>query len=115
MSNTVYQINKGINRPIYFKGLQGQYIIYLAVGLVGLMILFLILFFLAVPMLVCVLSTAGLGLLMTSKIYRFSNRYGEHGLLKIIAQKKTPKFISIHSRRVFSRLVKSKPRKERVG
>ena len=114
MSNTVYQINKGINRPIYFKGLQGQYIIYLAVGLVGLMILFLVLFFFGVPMLMCVLLIAGLGMLMTSKIYRFSNRYGEHGLLKIIAQNKTPKFISIHSRGVFSNLLKSKPRKEHL-
>ena len=33
---TVYYINKGINKPIVFKGLKAQYIGYLAVGLVGL-------------------------------------------------------------------------------
>ncbi|MDB5129720.1 DUF4133 domain-containing protein, partial [Mucilaginibacter sp.] len=35
-----YQINKGINRPIEFKGLKAQYIGYLGSGLVALLILF---------------------------------------------------------------------------
>lgn len=34
MSNSVYQINKGINKPIEFKGLKAQYIWYLGGGLV---------------------------------------------------------------------------------
>ncbi|HMT97439.1 MAG TPA: DUF4133 domain-containing protein, partial [Ferruginibacter sp.] len=33
MSNSVYQINKGINRSIEFKGLKAQYIWYLGGGL----------------------------------------------------------------------------------
>lgn len=101
MANSVYQINKGINRPIYFKGLQGQYIIYLAVELLGLMILFLILFFLGLPMLICVGTVIGLGCWLTHQIYRFNNRYGQHGLLKILTNKKTPQFIFMSTRNVF--------------
>jgi hypothetical protein len=41
---TVYHINKGINKPIVFKGLKAQYIAYLAVALVLLLILFAILY-----------------------------------------------------------------------
>ncbi|MBA4198951.1 MAG: hypothetical protein C0459_15510, partial [Chitinophaga sp.] len=44
MSNSVYQINKGINRSIEFKGLKAQYIWYLGGGLVVLLILFAILY-----------------------------------------------------------------------
>ena len=34
-----YTINKGINAPLVFKGLKAQYIAYLAVGLVVLLVL----------------------------------------------------------------------------
>jgi hypothetical protein len=42
MATSVYQINKGINKPIEFKGLKAQYIWYLCGGLVALLILFAI-------------------------------------------------------------------------
>ena len=44
MSNSVYQINKGINKPIEFKGLKAQYIWYLGGGLVALLIVFAIIY-----------------------------------------------------------------------
>ena len=34
--NSVYAINKGVHQPIVFKGLKGQWILYLAGGLVAL-------------------------------------------------------------------------------
>ncbi|MBD0288989.1 MAG: DUF4133 domain-containing protein, partial [Flavisolibacter sp.] len=40
MATSVYQINKGINKPIEFKGFKAQYIWYLGGGLVALLILF---------------------------------------------------------------------------
>ena len=39
MANSVYQINKGINRSIEFKGLRAQYIWYLGGGVVALLIM----------------------------------------------------------------------------
>ena len=48
MGNSVYKINKGINNPIVFKGLKGQYIGYLAIGLLVLLVLFAILYVIGV-------------------------------------------------------------------
>ena len=44
MASSIYGINKGINKPIEFRGLKAQYIWYLAGGLVGLLVLFAILY-----------------------------------------------------------------------
>ena len=44
MGNSVYSVNKGINKSIEFKGLKAQYIWYLGGGVVALLILFAILY-----------------------------------------------------------------------
>ena len=48
MTNSVYKINKGINKPIEFKGLKAQYIWWLGGGIVCLLLLFAILYFIGV-------------------------------------------------------------------
>ena len=53
MTTSVYTINKGINKPIEFKGLKAQYIGYLAAGLIGLLILFAALYISGVNTFVC--------------------------------------------------------------
>ena len=53
MNSSVYQINKGINRSIEFKGLKAQYILYLGVGLVGLLIFFAIIYIIGIPVFIC--------------------------------------------------------------
>ncbi|MEO7979194.1 DUF4133 domain-containing protein, partial [Flavobacterium sp.] len=54
MSNSVYQINKGINQSIQFKGLKAQYIWYLGGGVIVLMILFAIMYIAGLPSLICI-------------------------------------------------------------
>ena len=54
MSNSVYQINKGINKTIELKGLKAQYIWYLGGGLVALLILFAIIYIMGVNVFICV-------------------------------------------------------------
>ena len=44
MAEKVYHINKGINRPIEFRGLKAQYIGYLAACAVGTMVGFGVLY-----------------------------------------------------------------------
>ena len=44
MSNIIYSINRGINRPLEFRGLKAQYIWHLGGGLVAVLILFSILY-----------------------------------------------------------------------
>lgn len=101
MSNSVYSINKGINQSIEFKGLKAQYIWYLGGGVVVLMILFAVLFFIGIPSLICVAFIGAAGIVMVVKIYKMSRQYGEYGMMKAIAQKQVPKNIKVYSRRIF--------------
>lgn len=101
MSNSVYQINKGINQSIEFKGLKAQYIWYLGGGVVGLMIVFAILFFIGIPSLVCVAFIGIAGTVMVIKIYKMSHQYGEYGMMKAIARKQIPMNVKVYSRRAF--------------
>lgn len=98
---SVYQINKGINQSIEFKGLKAQYIWYLGGGVVGLMIVFAVLFIIGIPSLVCVAFIGGAGTAMVMKIYKMSRRYGEHGMMKALASRQVPKSLKVRSRGVF--------------
>ncbi|MXO04361.1 DUF4133 domain-containing protein [Flavobacterium sp. HBTb2-11-1] len=102
--NSVYQINKGINQSIEFKGLKAQYIWYLGGGVVCLMILFAILYIVGVPSLICVGIIGAVGGFLVFKIYRMSNQYGEYGMMKAFAKKQIPKFINVKSREVFIKI-----------
>ena len=101
MSNSVYQINKGINQSIEFKGLKAQYIWYFGGGVVVLMILFSGMYIVGLPSIICIGMIGILGTLLVVKIYKMSNQYGEYGLMKALAKKQIPKSIKVYSRRVF--------------
>jgi hypothetical protein len=102
--SSVYNINKGINRPIEFKGLKAQYIAYLATGLVGLLVLFVVLYISGVNMFVCLALILILGTLLFVFVYRLSDTYGQYGLLKKMAKRSLPVFLKVRSRKVFLNL-----------
>ena len=101
MSTSVYTINKGINKPIEFKGLKAQYIWYLGGGLLGLLILFAILYICGVNTFVCLGLVVGLGTGLFIYVYKLSHTYGEHGMMKKVARKGVPKLIRCKSRKLF--------------
>lgn len=101
---TVYQINKGINKPIEFKGLKAQYIMYLGIGLVVLLLLFAIMYMLGVNLLICLMITGILGSALFLLTFRLSHEFGEHGLLKFLAKRKIPTFLKSSSRQPFIQL-----------
>lgn len=101
--SSVYQINKGINQSIEFKGLKAQYIWYLGGGVVGLLIVFAVLFIIGIPSLVCVVLIGGAGTVMVIKIYKMSRKYGEHGMMKALASRQIPKAVKMRSRAVFAK------------
>ncbi len=104
MTNSVYQINKGINQSIEFKGLKAQYIWYLGGGIVVLMIVFAVLYIIGLPSLMCVGFVGGAGAFLVFKIYRLSNRYGEYGMMKAIAGKQIPNCVKVFSRGIFIKI-----------
>jgi len=107
MVNSIYQINKGINQSIEFKGLKAQYIWYLGGGLVVLLIVFAILYVIGLPSLLCVGIIVSAAALLIMQIYSMSSKYGEHGLMKTLARKQVPKAIVCRSRKVFCEKVKN--------
>lgn len=97
MSNSVYQINKGINKPIEFKGLKAQYIWYLGGGLVILLIFFAIIYIIGVNVFICLAIIITLAIALFMYVYKLSRTYGEHGLMKKVARKAIPKVIKSYS------------------
>ena len=101
METTKYQINKGINKSIEFKGLKAQYIWYLGAGILGTLIIFALMYFVGIPSIICLFTAALLGAAVVVKVYALSGKYGEHGLMKAIARKQVPKVIKTQSRKIF--------------
>ncbi|TKC00040.1 DUF4133 domain-containing protein [Pedobacter cryotolerans] len=101
---SIYQINKGVSKPIVFKGLKAQYIAYLAVGLVLLLIGFAVLYISGVSLFIVLPLIIILGTVLFIGTFRLSHRFGEHGLMKYLARKGLPKSIKFRSRRIFTTL-----------
>lgn len=103
--SSVYKINKGINKPIEFKGLKAQYIAYLGAGLVVLLILFAILYIVGVNMFICLALVATLGTALFMTVYQMSDTYGQYGLLKKLARRSLPSTLIGSSRKLFISLL----------
>lgn len=104
MATSVYRINKGINRPIEFKGLKAQYIGYLGAGLVVLLVLFAVMYITGVNMFICLGLILILGAFLFVFVYHLSARYGQHGLLKEAARRSIPHHVTCNSRKMFLQL-----------
>jgi Domain of unknown function (DUF4133) len=99
--SSVYEVNKGINKAIEFRGLKAQYIGYLAGGLVGLLILFAVAYIAGVPVYLTIPVVGILGFVLFTWVYRYSRKYGEYGLMKEAAFRQVPSAIICRSRRLF--------------
>jgi len=104
--NSVYKINKGINKPIEFKGLKAQYIGYLGAGVILLLVIFAILYICRVNMFVCLGLVLLLGTLLFIGVYKLSDTYGQHGLLKKLARRNIPLGLTGKTRKIFIYLKK---------
>lgn len=98
---SVYQINKGVSRPIEFKGLKGVYIGVLAGGLVFLLVLFAALYIFGTPLYAVLVIILSLGSALFVGVSRLSKRFGVHGLGKYVAKRGIPTHIRFSSRRMF--------------
>ena len=107
MNTSVYSINKGINKPIEFRGLKAQYIWYLGGGLLVLLILFAVLYICGVNTFIClgIIIISGTGLFL--HVYKLSRKYGQYGMMKGIAKRNVPHYIKSYSRKTFTGLCKN--------
>ena len=107
MATSVYSINKGINRPIEFKGLKAQYIWYLGGGLLALLILFAIFYIAGVNTFICLFIIVVSATALFMHVYKLSRKYGQHGMMKQIASRSVPRVVKSRSRKTFLKLRKN--------
>ena len=101
---TSYPIHRAINRPLRFKGIQGNYLLLASAGLVGDLLLFVTLYCCHTPAIVCIGIAAGMGAATVSTTSRLSRTYGIHGLRKKKARRRLPDCVHWKSRRLLTHL-----------
>lgn len=105
---TIYHINKGVSKSPEFKGIKAQYIIYLAGGLVVLLITMAILYATGINMylVLALIIPAAIALILT--VQHLSKKYGEHGLTRRKAANLAPDTIQSQTRKLFTKLAHEK-------
>ncbi|RKT01793.1 DUF4133 domain-containing protein [Chryseobacterium defluvii] len=91
MSN--YNINKGIGRTVEFKGLKAQYLFIFAGGLLGVLILVMVMYMAGVHSYICLFTAASGSLTIIWQTFSLNGKYGQHGLMKLGAKKRYPRYI----------------------
>ncbi|MCJ8208108.1 DUF4133 domain-containing protein [Mucilaginibacter sp. RS28] len=102
--SSVYPINKGIGKPLEFRGLKAQYIAYLAAGLVILLLAFATLYMFGCGLLLLMPMVVIIGSGLFYFVFRYSHKYGQYGLMKKAARAQLPNAIRIHSRSIYQNI-----------
>ena len=106
-----YSINKGIGKPAEFRGLKSQYLFIFAGGLLGVFIVFVIMYMVGISQVICIgFGVVTAGTLVWGTFY-LNDKYGEHGLMKLQATQNHPVFI-INRRRIIQLISKIKRKVE---
>jgi len=103
-----YSINKGIGKPAEFKGLKSQYLFIFAGGLLGLFVVFVIMYMAGVNQWACITFGVISSLILVYGTFYLNRKYGEHGLMKLQARLSHPRYVI--NRRTISRLFTQKNR-----
>ncbi|HXD77595.1 MAG TPA: DUF4133 domain-containing protein [Puia sp.] len=99
MTRSDYPIHRAIGRPLQFRGLQGQYILIAAAGLIADLFFFILLYCCHVLTWICVPLTLAAGAGILTACIACSRKYGVHGLQKLRARRLLPPRIECRRRR----------------
>lgn len=108
MIMVTYSINKGIGRSAEFKGLKSQYLFIFAGGLLTVFVLFVIMYMAGADQWLCI----GFGVVAASILvwgtFFLNDKYGEFGLLKLMALSNHPRYIinRLRIQKLFKRVVR---------
>ena len=97
-----FLFNKGIGKPAEFQGLKTRYLFIFAGGLLGLFVLFVVMFMAGVNQTVCIAFGVSSASALVYGTFFLNKKYGEHGLMKTQARRNHPRYII--NRRRLSRL-----------
>ena len=104
-----YNINKGIGKSVEFKGLKAQYLFIFAGGLLAVFVVFVILYMAGIDQWICIAFGVVAALALVWLTFTMNTRYGEHGLMKVMARRQHPRYII--NRKAMHRLFRYKKRK----
>lgn len=89
--------------------LKSQYLFAFAGGLVAVLLAVVVLYLAGADQWICIPFGIISGGLLVWVTFRLNARYGEHGLMKLLAEKRHPRYL-IHRKRVFRLFAKRKKR-----
>jgi hypothetical protein len=105
-----YSINRGIGHPAEFKGLKAQYLFIFAGGLLGLFVVFVVMYMAGVNQWICIFFGVTAASVLVYGTFHLNAKYGEHGLMKAQARRNHPRYVI--NRRTVPRLFT--PKKKEV-
>ena len=88
-----YPVNKGAGNPVEFKGLKSQYLFAFAGGLVAVLLAVVVLYLAGADQWICIPFGIISGGLLVWVTFRLNARYGEHGLMKLAAARRRPRYL----------------------
>lgn len=88
-----YDINKGIGRSVDFKGLKSQYLFIFAGGLLSVFVVFVIMYIIGIGQWICIGFGVVAALVLVWLTFNLNAKYGEHGLMKLMAVKQHPRYL----------------------
>jgi hypothetical protein len=88
-----FAVNRGIGRPAEFQGLKSQYLFIFAGGLLGLFVVFVVMFMVGVGQWFCIGFGVTGGLTLVYGTFYLNGKYGEHGLMKAQARRNHPRYV----------------------
>ena len=94
---TTFEIHKGVDAPVEFKGLRSQY-------LFGAFLIVVVLYMCGVGQFLCLGVGGALAAGVVMLTYRLNEKYGTYGLMKALAVKLHPRRIT--NRRRVQRLIR---------
>ncbi|GHU57530.1 transposase [Bacteroidia bacterium] len=88
-----YNVNRGIGKPAEFKGLKSQYLFIFAGGLLGLFVVFVVMYMAGTGQWVCIAFGVSSALILVYGTFYLNGKYGEHGLMKAQARRNHPRYV----------------------
>jgi hypothetical protein len=88
-----YNVNRGIGKPAEFKGLKSQYLFIFAGGLLGLFIVFVVMYMAGVDQWICIIFGITAASILVYGVFHLNRKYGEHGLMKAQARRNHPRYV----------------------
>jgi hypothetical protein len=99
-----YNLNRGINKSWELNGLVGSNVYYMVAAIMFTFVLFVTLYLCHVSLVMSLIIGFTVGGALWAAVYRINAKYGEHGVMKAMARRSSPRLITNRQSRLFLHL-----------